>query len=186
MTAVLSTTLPPRIRPLRECHLDQVSAIEVRCHDRPWSAAVFRSEMAAAGRHYLGAWSNGVRQRRLLGYGGIMVAAAEVHVTNVAVDPVVRRRAVGSHLLVALLEEGLRRGATAATLEVRASNLGALRLYGGFGFAPVGVRPGYYATTREDAIIMWLHDLDGPDVAARLRDRRLALGLAPLADGDGR
>ena len=50
-------------------------------------------------------------------------------------------------------------GCRQAVLEVRASNRGAQRLYGQFGFAPVAVRKGYYADNQEDAIVMFLDDI---------------------------
>ena len=40
------------------------------------------------------------------------------------------------------------------TLEVRASNYGAIALYGAHGFRGVGRRPNYYEHPKEDAIIM--------------------------------
>ena len=40
------------------------------------------------------------------------------------------------------------------------SNEGAQALYRRFGFAPAGVRKGYYAETGEDAMIMWAHDVE--------------------------
>ena len=41
------------------------------------------------------------------------------------------------------------------TLEVRASNIAARKLYKKLGFKDVGIRKGYYADTGEDAVIMW-------------------------------
>jgi ribosomal-protein-alanine N-acetyltransferase len=41
-------------------------------------------------------------------------------------------------------------------------------MYRTFGFAPAGVRKGYYVETNEDAIIMWAHDVDLPEYQARL------------------
>jgi ribosomal-protein-alanine N-acetyltransferase len=57
------------------------------------------------------------------------------------------------------------------TLEVRASSTGAQELYRRFGFAPAGVRRRYYEES-EDAIVMWCHDIDGPEYAARLEGLR--------------
>ena len=54
------------------------------------------------------------------------------------------------------------------TLEVRVSNLSARRLYRWFGFAPAGVRPRYYRSNNEDALIMWVHDVDTAAFAQRL------------------
>lgn len=41
------------------------------------------------------------------------------------------------------------------TLEVRASNEIAQRLYRRYGFEAAGIRPGYYSDNQEDAVIMW-------------------------------
>ena len=74
--------------------------------------------------------------------------------------------------MVPLSQAGIDRGAHNFTLEVRASNTGAHALYRRFGFAPAGIRAGYYPASvdgpAEDALIMWAHDIDGPEYAARL------------------
>jgi ribosomal-protein-alanine N-acetyltransferase len=71
---------------------------------------------------------------------------------------------------VALVEGALEAGAEHVTLEVRVGNLDARRLYSRFGFAPVGIRKGYY--TDDDALIMWVTDADAPQYRARLRELR--------------
>ena len=47
-------------------------------------------------------------------------------------------------------------------------NDAAQGLYHQFGFEPAGVRQKYYENT-EDAIVMWCHNIDTPEYAARLR-----------------
>ena len=178
----------PHLAPMRRRHLPEVVAIEDRVHVRPWSAGLFESELGHDDRHYLTAWSgrsSAHRHRTLLGYGGVMLVLGDAHITNVAVDPTHQRRGIASHIVLALLETALRRGATAATLEVRADNHPAQRLYSSFGFAPVGVRPRYYPpadpdSDMQDAIIMWVYDIDGPVHRQRLDARRADLGWAPL------
>jgi ribosomal-protein-alanine N-acetyltransferase len=57
------------------------------------------------------------------------------------------------------------------TLEVRTSNEAAISLYRRFGFAPAGVRPGYYTDadgTKTDALVMWIHDVDDPAFLLRI------------------
>jgi ribosomal-protein-alanine N-acetyltransferase len=49
------------------------------------------------------------------------------------------------------------------------SNWGAQRLYGRFGFRPVGVRKGYYQETGEDALVMWADDVRSRDYRSQLR-----------------
>jgi ribosomal-protein-alanine N-acetyltransferase len=60
------------------------------------------------------------------------------------------------------------RGANSLTIEVRVTNRPAQELYRKFGFAPAGVRKGYYAEVNEDALVMWAHDVDTEDYAHRL------------------
>jgi ribosomal-protein-alanine N-acetyltransferase len=90
-------------------------------------------------------------------------------VTTLAVDPQFHRAQVGSRLMLALARTARAWGCTSLTLEVRMGNAPAQELYRRFGFAPAGVRKGYYAETGEDALIMWAHDIDTPAYAERLR-----------------
>ena len=75
---------------------------------------------------------------------------------NIAVDPPLRRRGIGTALLETLLERAGH--AQEYTLEVRPSNDPAIRLYERFGFRRAGTRPRYYQDTGEDAVIMWRLD----------------------------
>jgi ribosomal-protein-alanine N-acetyltransferase len=106
--------------------------------------------------------------RDVVGYGGLMMTVDDGHITTIAVDPRWHRHKIGTRVLLALAREGIARGATGLTLEVRLSNLGAQALYRRFGFEPVGVRKGYYVETKEDALIMWAHNVDQPDYARLL------------------
>lgn len=174
-------TMPVRIAPLRPRHLDQVLEIERRVYPSGWTRTLYLSELAQPeSREYLVAFGplHLWRLRRMvLGYAGMALQAGEAHVTTVAVHPGYRRRGLGSRLLLALLRDARRRGGQAATLEVRASNRAAQLLYARFGFAPVGIRRGYYPDTGEDAMIMWAHGLDEPGFGARLD--RLSAALVP-------
>lgn len=150
---------------MRRRHLRGVLAIEQLVYPKPWSPALFVAEMAQPDtRRYLVALDEqrrgGVlRSLNVVGYAGVMVAVGEAHITTVATHPHHHRRKIASRLLVDLLRAAIAMGAEAATLEVRVNNRGAQRLYGAFGFAPVGVRPKYYAETNEDALIMWAYDI---------------------------
>lgn len=140
---------------MTEDDLEDVLALDVEVHARSWTREAFLDELGRDGRVYLVAREDG----ELAGHGGLALLAGEAHITTLAVLPSHRRRGIGERLVRALLTAARDGGATAATLEVRASNHGARELYRRIGFAPVGVRPGYYEDTGEDALIMWLHDL---------------------------
>ena len=54
------------------------------------------------------------------------------------------RHRIGTRLLHELMVQSIELGARAVSLEVRVTNWGAQRLYGRFGFHPVGIRRNYY------------------------------------------
>ena len=148
------------ISPMRRRHLRSVVRIEAQVYPRPWSHSLFVSELALRStRAYFVAKVG----RDVVGYAGLMMSMTDGHVTTIAVDPAWQRHGIGMRLLLGLSREGIARGATALTLEVRLSNKGAQDMYRRFGFVPVGVRKGYYADTGEDALVMWAYEVaDAP------------------------
>ncbi len=128
-----------------------------------------------------------VRQTGVVGYGGFMIVAGEGHITSVAVHPECQGQRVGARLMLELHREARRiDGLEALTLEVRSSNAAAQRLYRWFGYAPVGTRKNYYRDGprgREDALVMWCHDIDGDGHGERLDAIATALGVTEGASG---
>jgi ribosomal-protein-alanine N-acetyltransferase len=134
---------------------------------------LFLSELnLRSSRHYVAARMDG----SVVGYAGLMFAVDEAHVTTIAVDPAWQRHKIGTRLLAHLARVAVARGARHMTLEVRVSNAGAQAMYRRFGFETEGVRKNYYADANEDALVMWVHDIDRPEYAARLD--QLESGLA--------
>lgn len=150
------------IRPMTRDDIPDVAALEAIVYPQPWSSRVFSDELAQANRRYLVMESDGA----LVGYGGLLLVEEDAHITTVAVDPGIRRRRLGTHLMLALCDAALAAGARHLTLEVRMSNTAAQRLYARFGFAPVGLRKNYYKD--EDALVMWATDIDADEYRARL------------------
>lgn len=154
-----------RIEPMRARDIGRALAIERAAYPRGWSEQVFRDELAEA-RRGRRAYLVARQGQQLVGYAGLLLTGGdpvgEAHVTNVAVHPAARRRGVATGLLAALGRAAIAAGCPAWTLEVRATSVGAQALYRRFGFAPAGVRPGYYEHG-VDAIIMWCHDLQDAD-----------------------
>jgi ribosomal-protein-alanine N-acetyltransferase len=138
------------IRRLGYSDLPQVIAVERRAFPTPWSLAMFVLELSKPSGVCLAA----TIADELVGYLICSRYDDVWHLMNVAVDPSRRRRGVGTALLVQMLERaGL--GQDRYTLEVRTSNLGAIKLYERFGFTAAGTRRRYYQDTGEDAVIMW-------------------------------
>lgn len=159
--------LEVEITSMRRRHLRSVLRIESEVYPRPWSFGLFVSELALrTSRVYLVARIGGT----VVGYAGLMLVAGDGHVTTIAVDPYWHRHKIGTRLLLALARAAVAKGAANLTLEVRVSNTGAQAMYRRFGFAPAGIRKGYYTETNEDALIMWANDVDTEDFAARLAE----------------
>lgn len=156
---------PVVVTPMRRRHLRQVLRIDHAVYPRPWSLSLYLGELSTTeGRSYLVAR----RGSSVIGFAGLMVIVDDAHITTVAVSPAHQGQSVATRLLLVLLRDAIALGAERVTLEVRASNRRAQRLYSRFGFAPSGVRKAYYADNREDAVIMWAIDVQGEAYAERL------------------
>lgn len=154
------------VEPMRRRDLSSVLRIERTAYPKPWTENIFRNElemMERGERTYLVAR----RGSAVVGYAGILFALDESHVTNIAVADERRRAGLASRLLAELLHDARRRGCVGVTLEVRRGNHAAQALYERFGFTEAGVRRNYYENS-EDALVMWLHELQSEAVVARL------------------
>jgi ribosomal-protein-alanine N-acetyltransferase len=178
------TAATVHVQPMRRRHVRSVMRIEQQVYPRPWSSSLFLSELAMRStRAYFVARVG----RELVGYAGLMMTLDEAHITTIAVEPRAHRSKIGTRLLLVLVREAIDRGATAITLEVRMSNVGAQELYRRFGFGPVGVRKNYYQEVNEDALVMWAHDVDQPEYAELLASiERMLPGATVIEEERGR
>jgi ribosomal-protein-alanine N-acetyltransferase len=142
---------------LTESHLPEVHALEVAVHGSPWTEQGFRNELENPHSVFVVA----LLDQEIIGYAGLWKVVDEAHITNVVVDPAYRRKGIGRHLIGHILDIAKSDGMVCATLEVRAGNDAARRLYEGFGFVVTNRRKRYYPDNGEDALLMWLHDLQG-------------------------
>lgn len=102
----------------------------------------------------------GIRKRETLAaYVAFSVIAQEMEILNIAVHPFHRRKGLAKLLLAEVLCVCQRENVQQGFLEVRRSNVGAIDLYGKFGFTQVGTRKNYYPDNNEDAL---LYRLDFP------------------------
>ena len=155
---------PVHLVAMRRRHLRSVLRIESQVYPRPWSLSLFLGELGLrSSRHYVVARVDGM----VVGYAGLMFSLDEAHVTTIAVDPAWQRHGIGSRLLLNLTRAARERGVRHMTLEVRVSNVPAQQMYQRFGFETEGVRKNYYAESKEDALIMWVHGIDSEEYAAR-------------------
>ena len=170
---------PVVVSPMRRRHLRAVLGIEERTSSTPWSLGLFLAEARREERIYLVAR----RGHRVVGFAGLLFALADGHVTTIAVDPDHQGGGIGTRLLLVLVRRAVERGAEAITLEVRTTNEPAQALYRRFGFAPAGVRKGYYRDPVEDALVLWAHDVHLPEYTERLAAIEEGLSSPLFAEG---
>jgi ribosomal-protein-alanine N-acetyltransferase len=140
------------LRRLEERDLDTVDEIERASYPTPWSRSMFAAELRKPSSLALGAYGE---SGALVGYAFVSRYVDAWHVMNVAVAPEFRRRGIATALLERLFEATAADPRRGHTLEVRTSNVEAIRLYERLGFEARGIRRGYYTDNREDALIMW-------------------------------
>ena len=90
----------------------------------------------------------------IAGYVGVWFQGNEAHITEIAVRADLRGQGFGELLLIGSVRAAVEYGSAVVTLEVRASNFIAQRLYEKYEFKTSGTRKGYYADNRADAVIM--------------------------------
>ena len=140
------------IVPMAREHIPQIARLEQVCFSAPWSETMLEEALFDPQASFLVAEDE---EGGVVGYAGLHVVLDEGYIDNVAVEPDARKHGVAS----ALLDVICRYGASALaflTLEVRASNDKAIALYKKMGYKKEGVRPGFYDSPKEDALIYTL------------------------------
>ena len=155
MPATTASTPGILMEPMVPDDLDAVMAIELKSFSTPWTDTMFLSEMRQGPGSQLLVARLEKRPTTIAGYVGYRAVLEEMHIMIIAVAPACRRRGIARRMLSQAMDQARQADCERATLEVRASNVGAQQLYYRLGFAPVGVRPKYYTRPSEDALILW-------------------------------
>jgi ribosomal-protein-alanine N-acetyltransferase len=142
--------IPANVREMIHDDVTEVSDIERRSYEFPWSHGVFR-DCLLAGYHCTVV----EREGAVVGYGVLSVAAGEAHILNLCIDPLYRELGYGERLLDEILSNAYEEEVREIFLEVRPSNEKAIALYMKKGFRNIAYRPAYYQANegREDAAV---------------------------------
>lgn len=131
-------------------HVAAIAALETTCFSSPWSENAITGELS----NPLSLWLVAQEGGEVLGYVGSQSVMGEADMMNLAVAPHCRRKGVAKQLVEKLIVCLREQKVYSLTLEVRASNSGAIALYDSLGFCQVGRRPRYYTAPKEDALIL--------------------------------
>lgn len=128
---------------------DAMAELESLCFSLPWSHAQCRGALSQNNFAAWGVW----KAKALIAYISFFHNGDEMEILNLAVHPLARGRGHGRRILSMLLQAGRKMGMQKVALEVRESNLIAIRLYENAGFRLAGLRKRYYSDTGENALI---------------------------------
>lgn len=202
MKTTPSDTFPFVFRPMREEDIGQVMEIERQSFPIPWPESAYRHEIRYGvdslfyvlepyQERPLATWWDRLLGRYdrarppVVGYVGMRLISGEAHITTIAVHPRWRGRGLGKYILLSAIERAAHHHARWITLEVRASNYVAQRLYTEVGFRFMGVQRGYYRDG-EDAWLMRLGPLDREEMERLEEIRRETEARIGGAGGGGR
>ena len=152
------------IEPMRLDDIPAVQEIEREIFLTPWPRNAYRREIL---QNRMASYLVIRDGDELVGYAGLWKMHDEAHVTTVGVRKRDQGRGFGLALMLALIERAFSLQARWVTLEVRASNYGAMALYEKLGFKVIGRRRGYYTDDGEDAVVMWSDSLLAPSFQER-------------------
>lgn len=140
-----------KLEPMRERHLDEVTAINDVSFDAPWSYSGYLAELNKPTSRYL----VGIEDGKVVCFGGFSAVLDEADILNIAVKEEYRRKGYARALMISLIDVAKGLGVKKMTLEVRADNLPAVNLYESLGFTQDGIRKKYYLN-KFDAVLMEL------------------------------
>jgi len=135
--------------------LETVMNIEHRSFRSPWGRLSFEGELACQNAcNYVVRSDTDGAGHQVVAYAFFRLAADELHLLKIAVNPVWRGIGIATRLLELYFAAGAKQGAASVHLEVRPSNVPAIELYRKIGFKVIGRRHNYYEDTQEDAVLM--------------------------------
>jgi ribosomal-protein-alanine N-acetyltransferase len=136
-----------------------IMAIEQQIYPNPWPLKTMQDCLQAGYQCIKGCFNS--KPDEVVCYAFMMIGFEESNLLNISVNPKFQRQSIASQLLHRLLLVSRINHAKQMWLEVRESNIPAIRLYEKHGFEPIGLRKNYYKYTdkngnkiKEHAILM--------------------------------
>ncbi len=140
-----------KIRKMQPEDAEKVALLEAASFSMPWSVKDFVHVAEDPDSLYLVAEV----QDEIIGCCGVTNISGDGDINNVMVAEAYRGQKIASRMMKELLLQGSMLGIENFTLEVRVSNVPAIRVYEKLGFKSEGIRPRFYEKPVEDAMIMW-------------------------------
>jgi ribosomal-protein-alanine N-acetyltransferase len=144
-----------RVRPMQANDLDMVLDLERKIPEAPhWNREDYERSITSPETGLRRAGFVADKGSNLLGFAVGKLVAGICELESIAVSEDARGQGIGAALLAAVANWAQAAGALRMELEVRSSSERAIRLYERFGLQREGLRPGYYQSPEEDAVLM--------------------------------
>lgn len=140
-----------RVRIAKSSDLDDIYELDVQTFAMPWSKEALSYDILENDNAFV---IVAEYEGKFAGYADIWTVLDEADLNSIAVRVDFRRKGIGDAIMLAMTEMLSANGVATINLEVRVSNMPAIKLYKKYGFNECGVRPGYYLDNGEDALIM--------------------------------
>ncbi len=138
------------VAPVSHLWLGRLVEIDSNWNPKSWSVQLFEKELSSRSSRVLGLFAGD----DLVGYLIAHVVCSEAHIVSLGLAPQWRGKGGGRILIGDFLRACLVERVAVVTLDVRASNIAARKLYESSGFSVVGLRRNYYSDNGEDALTM--------------------------------
>lgn len=140
-----------RVRIAKSSDLDDIYELDMQTFAMPWSKEALSYDILENDNAFV---IVAEYEGEFAGYADIWTVLDEADLNSIAVRVDFRRKGIGDAIMLAMTEMLPANGVATINLEVRVSNMPAIKLYKKYGFNECGVRPGYYLDNGEDALIM--------------------------------
>jgi ribosomal-protein-alanine acetyltransferase len=128
---------------VRDCRREDLSAIlkiEKESFPDLWGRELLEKELSLSFSRFIVAEVDG----EIVGYLIAWIIGDSCELNRIAVAPCIRKKGIGKKLLYELIDYCKSRNVKEIFLEVRESNLNAIKLYRSSGFERISIRKNYY------------------------------------------
>lgn len=144
-----------KIELMNSSHVEGVFEVSKLSLKETWNKESIEKELSNKLAKYLVALDGD----NVVGFVGMWIVFDEGDITNIAVHPNYRKQGIGNLLMNNLISLCKENKINSLTLEVRESNIKAQNLYKKHEFKEEGLRKNFYDNPKENAIIMWRHNI---------------------------
>lgn len=179
-----TTSLNINVRNANTSDVDNMYNIEKMSYGKHhWSREAFLKELNSNYTTFFVAESKNLNQQEIVGYISMWKIGDEGHIITLAIHNLYRRQHIADILLYSLIKNAIQNNVQYLTLEVRASNIAAIKLYTKHKFKQLGLRKKYYQDNNEDALVLWTNNINDKAFIKQLEEQMSAfLVLNSCAD----